>query len=100
MTWSATYKTFLGSVVGVSNWPISGIATASIPVTTPFLNVEILLDNSGSMEIGASPTDIKNLEYLTACSVSGAYYYYCSPNGSCGWVQSNGLPAGDKYHTA
>ena len=101
MSWSTTYNTFLGSVIGVPSWPISGIATASIPVSAPYLNVEILLDNSGSMEIGATPSDIATMEELTACSVTGAWY--CNGTG-CGsgnsWVQSSGLPTSSPYHTA
>ena len=95
MTWSTTYNTFLGSVIGVPTWPISGIATANIPVSAPYLNVEILLDNSGSMEIGATPTDIATMEELTACSVSGAWYWdRTSGRGirPATWVQSDGLP--------
>jgi Flp pilus assembly protein TadG len=104
MSWSTTYNTFLGSVIGVPTWPISGLATASIPIGVPYLNVEILLDNSGSMEIGATPTDIATMEELTACSVSGAWY--CSATKttkqgtSCSsWVQSSGLPASSAYRT-
>lgn len=101
MTWSTTYNTLLGSVIGVTSWPISGIAKASVPVAAPYLNIEILLDNSGSMEIGALSSDIATMEYLTACSVSGAWY--CNGSG-CGsgnsWVQSSGLPSSSPYHTA
>jgi Flp pilus assembly protein TadG len=105
MHWSTTYNTFLGSVVGVPTWPISGIATASIPVGAPYLNVEILLDNSGSMEIGATPSDIATMEKLTACSVSGAWYCTETQTNrhrtSCGtWVQSRGLDISSAYHTA
>ncbi len=73
ITWTTTYNTFLGAVVGVPSWPISGTATASTMVSAPFLSIEILLDNSGSMEIGATPSDIATMEELTACSVSGVY---------------------------
>ena len=105
LTWSTTYNTFLGSVIGVPTWPISGIATANIPVSAPYLNVEILLDNSGSMEIGATPTDIATMEELTACSVSGAWYCTATSgrgrDPSCStWVQSDGLPTSSAYHTA
>ena len=101
MTWSTTYNTLLGSVIGVTSWPISGVATASIPVAAPYLNVEILLDNSGSMEIGALSSDIETMEYLTACSVTGAWYCNGSNCGSgSSWVQSNSLPTSSPYYNA
>ncbi len=72
-TWSATYNTFFGGFFGISTWPLSGSATVSTQITAPFLNIEIMLDNSPSMEIGATNTDIATLQALTACSASGAY---------------------------
>jgi Flp pilus assembly protein TadG len=106
INWSASYNTFLGSIVNVTNWPISGLARASMPVSTPYLNVEILLDNSGSMEIGATPSDIATMEELTACAVSNAYYCNGTKSSKHGssycdsWVQSNGLPTASPYYTA
>ena len=74
-TWSVAYHTFLGSLLGVSTFTISGTASATIQVGAPYLDVEILLDNSGSMEIAATDSDIQTMQQLTPCSASGAYYW-------------------------
>ena len=70
VTWSATYTTTFGKLVGVPSWTLSGSSSASAPMSSPFLNVEVLLDNSGSMEIAATDADIKTLQVLTACSTA------------------------------
>jgi Flp pilus assembly protein TadG len=72
-TWSATYNTFFGKLFGVTSWPISGISAVTTQIPAPYLNIEIMLDNSPSMEIGATNTDIATLQALTPCSASGAY---------------------------
>jgi Flp pilus assembly protein TadG len=72
-TWTATYNTFFGTLFGVPSWPLNGVASVSTQVTAPFLNITVMLDNSPSMEIGATDADIAVLQNLTACSLSGAY---------------------------
>jgi Flp pilus assembly protein TadG len=57
-----------GNLFGMRSYPINIQAKAEI-VTSPYLNVEILVDNSPSMEIGATPGDIAAMNYLTPCSV-------------------------------
>lgn len=73
LNWSATYTPFFGKLFGVKSWPINGTSSVTSPIATPYLNVEIMLDNSPSMEIGATNTDIATLQALTGCSASGAY---------------------------
>jgi Flp pilus assembly protein TadG len=71
------YTGYVPSIFGnwfaVAQYPIALEATAVV-TTSPFLNVEILLDNSPSMEIGATPGDIAAMMYLTPCSAPGAVY--------------------------
>jgi Flp pilus assembly protein TadG len=55
-----------GAIFGIGNYQIDGSATASVGFA-PFLNVDILLDNSGSMEIGALDSDIQHLQAITPC---------------------------------
>ena len=78
MTWSTTYTPFFASLFGVSSWPMTGYSASSVQVSTPYVNVYVVLDNSPSMEIGATNSDIATLQQLTACSASGAYYYNSS----------------------
>jgi hypothetical protein len=61
-------------------YPVNGQAVAQVS-SAPFLDVEILLDNSGSMEIGAANADIVQLQEITPCNVAetgqnapGAFY--------------------------
>ncbi len=63
---------FGGILFGISNYQIHGEAAAQV-TSAPYLNVEILLDNSGSMEIGATNDDIARLQFLTPCSAGGAF---------------------------
>ena len=77
-TWSATYTAIFGKLFGVPTWPLSGTATASTGIGADYLDVEILLDNSPSMLIGATPSDIATLQQLTPCAptstISGVPY--------------------------
>ncbi len=81
-TWSASYNTFFGKLFGVTSWPITGKSIISTQLSTPYLNVEVLLDNSPSMEIGATANDINILQQMTPCGTgtgmatgAGTYTY-------------------------
>lgn len=71
-TWSGTYNTLFGTLFGVPSWSLAGVAKVNSQISAPFLNIEIMLDNSPSMEIGATNSDIQTLQALTPCSASGA----------------------------
>jgi Flp pilus assembly protein TadG len=62
---------FGGILFHILTYPVTGSAAAAV-TTAPFLNVHILLDDSGSMDIGASNTDIQTMQQLTGCSSIGA----------------------------
>ncbi len=64
---------FGGLLFGIKYYNAAGSATASI-VTAPYLNVEILVDNSSSMDIGATTSDIQTLMSLSVCDPSNAEY--------------------------
>lgn len=88
MTWSATYNTYFGKLFGVNTWKMSNVSASTVQVSTPYLNVYVVMDNSPSMEIGAANSDIQTLQQLTACSSSGAYYpnsYYATISSSGYW---------------
>jgi Flp pilus assembly protein TadG len=75
LSWSTAYNPFFASLFGSPAWSMSNVSSSSVQVSTPYLNVYVVLDNSPSMEIGATNSDIQTLQQLTACSASGAYYY-------------------------
>jgi Flp pilus assembly protein TadG len=47
--------------------------SSAVATLAPYLNIDILLDNSSSMDIGATPTDIFIMQEITPCAPSGAY---------------------------
>jgi Flp pilus assembly protein TadG len=108
LTDTATYTPYFAQLLGVSSIPLSTTSTISVALTAPYLNVEILLDNSGSMEIAATPSDIETMQELTACALTNANYCTAStttgnsnPTTTCNaWAQSSGLPASDPYRTS
>ena len=104
LTDAAIYTPYFAKLLGVNTVPLGANSTVSVALTAPYLNVEILLDNSGSMEIAATPSDIETMQELTACSRTGAYY--CTGtrtrNGTTtcsSWTQSSGLAPTDPYYT-
>ena len=74
LTYTATYTPYLGALVGIKSIPIASTSVVNTPVTAPYLNVEVMLDNSPSMEIAASPGDFATMQQKTPCSPSGAWY--------------------------
>jgi Flp pilus assembly protein TadG len=70
---------FLG-VIGFNNITVTGSSTASFTFAT-YIDFYLLLDNTPSMGLGATQTDINNLVTLTGCAfgchdISGAEDYY------------------------
>jgi Flp pilus assembly protein TadG len=85
-THGAGYVTpIFGQLFGISEYPLSVTAAAAIG-TAPYLDVEILLDNSPSMEIGATPNDIAYVMGLSTCSPYGGT-----------WPQSGTYVSGQPY---
>ncbi len=76
VSYSGTLTSLFGGFFGTKSYPISGSAVAEVS-STPYLNVELLLDNSSSMDIGASVSDMTTLMALSACDPSN-------------WVTQNG----------
>ncbi len=76
-----------GQLFGIKVYPLSVTAAAAIS-TAPYLDVEILLDNSPSMEIGATPNDIAYIMGLSTCSPYGGSW----PSSGSPWP-----PAGQPY---
>jgi hypothetical protein len=68
---SVTYKGHIpahfAQIFGFKNFDVSGTSTASIQLNA-YVNNYLFLDNSGSMLIGASTSDVNLLQSITACS--------------------------------
>ena len=67
--YSGYVPSVFGGLFSVARYPIGGQATAQV-TTAPYLDVEMLLDNSSSMDIGATPADMAQLQQISACDPS------------------------------
>ena len=68
VSYTGTVTTHVAShVTSIGTWPIHGSASASIAADS-YSGFYFLIDNSSSMLIGATPTDIIKMEGLTLCS--------------------------------
>ncbi len=66
--YSGTVPSVFGfALFGLAHYPISGQAVAVV-TTAPFLNVYMMLDDSSSMQIGATNSDIITMQELTPCN--------------------------------
>ncbi len=66
-------QSIFGRLFDVLSYPIDIEVDASIS-TTPYLEILFMLDNSSSMDIGATNADIAKLSTLSPCDPSNAYY--------------------------
>lgn len=64
VTFSGKSATFFSSLIGFNTLPVSGAST-STQSTTPYINIYVLVDNSQSMGIGSTQTDMNNLYSVT-----------------------------------
>jgi hypothetical protein len=83
VTFSAEMQSVFGLLYNVLQYPLN-IESDAIASTAPYLEVQILLDNSSSMEIGATPADIVAIELATMCSASGNEDPYNNQTGNFG----------------
>lgn len=67
VTFSASVPTTFMHVLGQDSITISGTATAEYQ-TASFMDFYILLDNTPSMGVAATPTDVSKLEAKTGCA--------------------------------
>lgn len=66
VTYTGTYPPFFDPLFSsTANWTIKG--TAGALSTYSYVEILMMLDNSGSMDIGATPQDIQTLELNTTC---------------------------------
>ena len=84
VSYSATFPSYFAGIVGIPSWTITGTSTAQAPTTT-YLNIYLLLDDSPSMGIGASSSDIAAMTAANGCafachSPSGGFPGYSIPD--------------------
>ncbi|NBC36946.1 hypothetical protein GTZ99_10295 [Novosphingobium sp. FSY-8] len=65
VTWRAKVNTLFGSLLGLSQWPISGVAKAQA-TKAPYMNFYLVLDTSPSMLLATTSTGISALRAVTA----------------------------------
>ncbi len=65
LNYTAQIPTVFGGIIGTNSVAVSGTSTAQVNAP-PYVNFYLLLDNSPSMGLGATPADISNLISLTA----------------------------------
>jgi Flp pilus assembly protein TadG len=73
VTYNGQIASVFGKMFKVLSYPVGVEVDASIS-TTPYLEILFLLDNSSSMDIGATNADITKLSTLSACDPSNALY--------------------------
>lgn len=77
VTYSATVKTAFGGLLGVDTFTMTGTSTATSTLPT-FIDFHILLDNTPSMGVGATPADVATMVANTsdkcgfACHITGS----------------------------
>ena len=66
VSYAGTISTHFGGLFHIAAWNIGGTASAVITVNS-YVEIAMLLDNSSSMLIGATPSDVEALQNLTVC---------------------------------
>ena len=66
VNYTATMQPHFGKLFQKTTWSIKGTANAAI-TTNSYVEIDMLIDNSSSMLIGATPADIIALQNLTIC---------------------------------
>ncbi len=112
VSYSGTLNTIFGRIVGVPTWPIAG--TAQSTISNNFVDIGIMIDNSQSMLIGSTTTDINNMNLATPCAVvkteggvtpglgMAAYSYYFNGPGSAygqGAIGYGTIPGTKQFQT-
>lgn len=85
---SAKMKLMMSGVYGQESWDIASKTTSTIGAKT-YYQVGFLLDNSGSMGIGATTTDIANLVSKIGCQF--ACHFPAAGNNSVAIAAANGI---------
>lgn len=77
IAWTARYTTQFGKLFGVPSVGLSGKATATATIGTPYVDIIIMFDNSTSMELPSTKAGIARMEALTKSSQFGTCAFAC-----------------------
>ncbi len=95
ITYQGTVNTHVAArATGISSWPISGTASASITANS-YAAFYFLIDNSSSMLIGATPTDIQKIEALTLCAPTATAQAAAQSMSAYSWNYPAGIGYGE-----
>jgi len=72
VTYTGTVKSVLGRLFHFASYPITVTEAAQLQAA-PYLEVIMMLDNSASMQIGATNADMQTLMQYSACDPSNEY---------------------------
>jgi Flp pilus assembly protein TadG len=72
VSYSGTVAPVFGGLFGITGYPLNVSATSTIS-TKPYLEVVMMLDNSSSMDIAATPAAMTTLTSATPCDPSNAF---------------------------
>jgi Flp pilus assembly protein TadG len=69
---SGSVKSIFGNLFGIANYALSVESDAAVQIV-PFTDLTLLIDNSPSMMIGATPSDMSTMQQITPCTANTAY---------------------------
>ena len=97
VSYATDYQTFLSGVVGAATMPLTGLSQATV-TTGPYVDVQVLADNSSSMLIAAVEFlgDRSQLDAMVAASRARNYAY--PQRGLVEWRVRIRLPLGQRQH--
>jgi Flp pilus assembly protein TadG len=93
VSYTGTVKSVLGHLFDFASYPISITQAASIQ-TAPYLEVIMMLDNSASMQIGATNADMQTLMEYSPCDPSNEYI-----STSSGYKSGDSVDYGDYQYS-
>lgn len=70
VNYSGYVPTLFASMFGLTQLNVAGVSSATVALNS-YVNIALLLDNSSSMLIGATTSDINTLQTMSACSPEG-----------------------------
>ena len=71
VNFAGSYRTIFGKLFNFYAWPIHGTSSAAVTVSS-YVEIAMLIDNSSSMQIGATASDIETIEGWTLCAPTAA----------------------------
>jgi Flp pilus assembly protein TadG len=109
VSYSGTAPATFAGLFGISTLPIQGSVTVTLSLNA-YINIAMLLDNSSSMLIGATSSDINTMQTITPCAPestnsgqsTSAWTGPTPPNCTTSYTSSSGSPpiAGKPPQTA